>query len=96
MLRRRADIVFASARVAVFLDGCFWHGCPKHGTWPKANADWWRTKIRRNQQRDTDTDKLLAANGWRVVRVWSHDDPVRAAVRIVALVRRRRMKSPSK
>src|SRR5690349_1319610 len=51
-LRREADIALASARVAVFVDGCFWHGCPDHATWPKANKEWWRTKIQRNQDRD--------------------------------------------
>src|SRR5438105_2581206 len=55
-LRRRADIVFSAARVAVFVDGCFWHGCPDHGTWPKTNGNWWREKIQANKRRDADTD----------------------------------------
>src|SRR5713226_5099519 len=58
-VRRQADVVFASARVAVFVDGCFWHGCPLHGTWPKANAVWWRNKIETNRTRDADTDSRL-------------------------------------
>ena len=72
-LRRRADLVFTRARVAVFVDGCFWHRCPEHGTLPKANADWWRTKLDRNVERDRDTDALLGDADWIVVRVWEHD-----------------------
>lgn len=73
--RRRVDIAFPKAKVAVFVDGCFWHGCPQHGTWPKTNAKWWRDKIHRNQQRDRDTDQTLAASGWTVLRFWEHMDP---------------------
>jgi DNA mismatch endonuclease (patch repair protein) len=87
-LRRRSDIVFTRARVAVFVDGCFWHGCPEHGSWPKQNANWWREKIEANQRRDRDTDARLKAAGWTVVRVWEHDDPTRAADRIAEIVRR--------
>lgn len=86
-LRRRSDIVFTRARVAVFVDGCFWHGCPEHGSWPKQNANWWREKIEANQRRDLDTDARLKAAGWTVVRVWEHDDPMRAAERITEIVR---------
>ena len=89
-LRRRSDIVFTRARVAVFVDGCFWHGCPEHGTWPKQNADWWREKIEANQRRDRDTDARLRAAGWTVIRVWEHDDPSQAADRIAEVVRRAR------
>src|SRR4051794_12203841 len=64
--RRRADVVFPRAKVAVFVDGCFWHGCPDHATWPRHNADFWREKIQANQQRDRDTDDRLAAAGWTV------------------------------
>jgi len=77
-VRRRADVVFTPARVAVFVDGCFWHGCPSHGTRPKANADWWAAKLAGNVARDRDTDARLDAAGWRVVRVWEHED-MRAA-----------------
>jgi DNA mismatch endonuclease, patch repair protein len=87
-LRRRSDIVFTRARVAVFVDGCFWHGCPEHGSWPKQNANWWREKIEANQRRDRDTDARLKAAGWTVVRVWEHDDPTRAADWIAEIVRR--------
>ncbi len=85
-LRRRSDIVFTRARVVVFVDGCFWHGCPEHGTWPKQNADWWREKIEANQRRDRDTDARLRAVGWTVIRVWEHDDPIRAAEHITGIV----------
>src|SRR3990172_5540023 len=71
-LNRRADIVFRSAKVAVFVDGCFWHGCPMHGTQAKANAKFWRNKIEQNQDRDSDTNNQLKKAGWRVVRVWEH------------------------
>ena len=71
-VRRRADLVFRTARVAVFIDGCFWHGCPEHATWPKHNAEFWREKIEANRQRDRDTDRRLIEEGWRVVRVWEH------------------------
>jgi DNA mismatch endonuclease (patch repair protein) len=85
--RRRADIAFTRARVAVFVDGCFWHGCPRHGTWPKANAAWWRDKIEANRRRDRETDELLARSGWTVIRVWEHEDPRRAAEEIEEAVR---------
>ena len=86
-LRRRADVVFPRAKVAVFVDGCFWHGCPTHMTWPAANREWWQTKIERNQARDRDTDAQLAAAGWTVIRVWEHDDAQLAAQRVAAQVR---------
>jgi DNA mismatch endonuclease, patch repair protein len=68
--------------VAVFVDGCFWHGCPEHGSWPKANADWWREKILANRRRDADTDRLFANAGWRVIRIWEHEMPGDAADRV--------------
>jgi len=85
-LRRRADLVFTSARVAVFLDGCFWHGCPLHGTLPARNHEWWQAKIERTRQRDADTTAALERAGWTVVRVWEHDEPVAAALRIAIVV----------
>jgi DNA mismatch endonuclease (patch repair protein) len=87
--RRRADIVFARARVAVFVDGCFWHGCPDHGTQPKRNAEWWRNKLDQNRRRDASTNGELEAAGWQVMRFWEHDDPEMAASAIHATVRER-------
>lgn len=83
-LRRRADLVFTRQRVAVFVDGCFWHRCPEHYVPPKANAEWWETKIQKNVDRDRDTDRRLAEGGWTVVRCWEHA-PVEAAVSQVRL-----------
>jgi DNA mismatch endonuclease (patch repair protein) len=82
-LRSRADIVFGPARVAVYVDGCFWHSCPQHATRPKANAEWWDRKLARNRERDRETDQALAEQGWTVVRIWEHEDPVAAADRVV-------------
>ena len=87
--RKRADLSFVSARVLVFVDGCFWHGCPEHGTWPKANAEWWRQKIEANVRRDRDTDETLARAGWKVLRFWEHDCPSEAARKIARIVRSR-------
>ncbi len=85
--RRTIDITFPGRRIAVFVDGCFWHGCPQHGTWPKNNADWWRAKIEANIARDRDTDGRLQAAGWTVVRVWEHEDVTAAADRIEKITR---------
>ena len=86
LARRRIDIAFTRWRVAVQVDGCFWHGCPEHGTDPARNAEWWEWKINRNQERDRDTDAALASLGWTVVRVWEHDDPRTAASRIQQVI----------
>lgn len=80
--RRKIDVAFTRARVAVFVDGCFWHGCPEHGTRPATNREWWDWKIKRNKDRDDDTNRLLADQGWEVIRVWEHEDPVQAATRV--------------
>jgi DNA mismatch endonuclease, patch repair protein len=79
----RPDIVFASQRLAVFVDGCFWHSCPEHGTQPRTNSSYWEPKLRRNAERDGATDALLAANGWRSLRIWEHV-PVEQAADMVA------------
>lgn len=92
-MRREADILFGPARVAVFVDGCFWHGCPEHATWPKNNPVFWREKIEKNRARDNDTDLRLAEAGWLSVRVWEHESAIEAAERIAALVRERRVVS---
>ena len=73
-VRRTIDVAFPSLRLAIFIDGCFWHGCPIHGTWPKKNATFWREKIEANRKRDRDTDGKLKANGWAVIRIWEHED----------------------
>jgi DNA mismatch endonuclease (patch repair protein) len=91
-MRRRADLLFTSSRVAVFVDGCFWHGCPEHGTRPKNNAAWWSAKIAANAERDRDTDRRLAAAGWAVLRIWEHEAPEAAAVRIAETVSNRASK----
>jgi DNA mismatch endonuclease (patch repair protein) len=91
--RRVADIVFIGARVAVFVDGCFWHGCPLHATWPKKNAEFWRAKIEANRARDADTTRRLRELGWEVIRVWSHEDPVEAARLIYDRVQERKGRS---
>jgi DNA mismatch endonuclease, patch repair protein len=88
-LNRRADLVFTRAKVAVFVDGCYWHGCPDHGTQPTTNADYWSSKIGRNVARDHETDRLLIDAGWLPIRIWEHDDPVAAARHVQAAVRRR-------
>ncbi len=85
-LNRRADIVFRSAKVAVFVDGCFWHGCPIHGTQAKANAEFWKNKIKQNQVRDADTNKRLKKAGWRVIRVWEHENPEKASQKIYNII----------
>lgn len=91
--RRKADLLFIGARVAVFVDGCFWHACAQHGTRPKSNAPWWRDKLESNVQRDRDTDSQLRDAGWEPVRVWEHEDMSAAAVGIASLVRARRPRS---
>ncbi len=88
-MRRRADIVFGPSRVAVFVDGCFWHSCPEHATIPKNNREWWVHKLEANVRRDRDTDRELEEASWLVVRVWEHEHAATAAQRIEFEVRRR-------
>ena len=85
-LRRTADLVFSKAKVAVFLDGCFWHGCPQHYIPAQKNAAWWADKIDRNRSRDLDTTAQLVAQGWTVLRFWEHEDPQAAAQQVEAAV----------
>jgi DNA mismatch endonuclease, patch repair protein len=92
-LRRRADLVFIGARVAVFVDGCFWHSCPQHATLPRANAEWWAEKLGRNAVRDRNTDGRLHGEGWLPMHVWEHEDMVEAAVRVRDLVLARRART---
>ncbi|MCF6376417.1 very short patch repair endonuclease [Nocardioides KLBMP 9356] len=77
--RRTIDIAFTRVRLAVYVDGCFWHGCPEHHVRPRANSEWWQWKIERNQARDADTDRELAEAGWEVLRIWEHEPPGLAA-----------------
>lgn len=84
------DLLFSRERVAVFVDGCFWHGCPEHGTSPTTNSGYWTTKIARNQARDLRNNAELALAGWTVVRIWEHEDPAAAALRVRDAVLARR------
>lgn len=77
-LRTRADVAWRGRRIAVFVDGCFWHGCPEHGSIPHNNAEWWAAKIETNRARDTRTSSLLRERDWVVLRFWEHVDPVEA------------------
>ncbi|MES9591425.1 MULTISPECIES: DNA mismatch endonuclease Vsr [unclassified Streptomyces] len=86
-LRRTADLIFSKPKVAVFVDGCFWHGCPEHFRESHKNAEFWRGKIEGNRIRDAETDCLLREAGWTVVRVWEHEDPDAAAARVICAVR---------
>ncbi|MFI2200682.1 very short patch repair endonuclease [Streptomyces sp. NPDC020192] len=90
MARRRIDVAFTSVKVAVLIDGCFWHGCPEHATQPRANAEWWRQKLDRNMARDVETTEHLVSAGWEVLRFWEHEAPADVALRVAAAVERRR------
>lgn len=77
--RRVADIAFPGLKIAVFVDGCFWHGCPEHASWPKQNSEFWKEKIEANRRRDRDTNERLRGMGWTVFRFWEHESPAEAA-----------------
>jgi DNA mismatch endonuclease (patch repair protein) len=85
-LRRTVDIAFTKVKLAVFVDGCFWHGCPVHGTLPKTNTDFWSSKIQATKTRDLETSDALDRLGWRVLRFWEHDDPVESAKTVLGTV----------
>jgi DNA mismatch endonuclease, patch repair protein len=87
-LRRTADVVFPKARVAVFVDGCYWHGCDQHYRPSSTNSEFWRNKIAGNRQRDAETNQLLNDAGWTVIRAWEHEEPERVADRVVSAVNR--------
>ncbi|WP_405986044.1 very short patch repair endonuclease [Streptomyces sp. NBC_00872] len=89
-LRRTADLVFRPALVAVFVDGCYWHGCPEHYVSPKTNSAYWSEKVLRNVNRDRDTDQKLAAAGWLALRFWEHESPTDCAEKVAATVLSRR------
>lgn len=87
----RPDIVFTRRRVAVFVDGCFWHACPIHGISPTRNAAYWTSKLRRNVERDRRVDHVLAEAGWKVIRVWEHEDVTSAVARVAAALEARNL-----
>ncbi|MFJ7771462.1 very short patch repair endonuclease [Streptomyces sp. NPDC097107] len=89
-LRRTADMVFRSAKVAVFVDGCYWHGCPEHYVPPKTNSGYWSEKVVRNVKRDRDTDERLREAGWLVLRFWEHEPSDACADKIAVTVLTRR------
>jgi DNA mismatch endonuclease (patch repair protein) len=89
-VRRTADIVFPRQRIAVFIDGCFWHSCPEHGHPVSTNPEYWDPKLARNRERDLETTALLEANGWVSLRFWAHENPSVVADRVEALVNTRR------
>ena len=86
--RVRPDFIFRSLRLVIFVDGCFWHGCPRHGTKPKGNAAFWRAKFRRNQERDRRDTRNLRRAGWNVVRLWEHELRTKARPRLMSKLRR--------
>jgi DNA mismatch endonuclease (patch repair protein) len=94
--RRVADIVFPRIRVAIFVDGCFWHGCPEHASWPKENAELWREKIEANRARDADTDRRLRELGWEVVRIWAHESPADAARHVSQVIEARKQQEQTR
>ncbi|MCX4847793.1 very short patch repair endonuclease [Streptomyces sp. NBC_00893] len=93
MSRRTIDIAFTRAKVAVMIDGCFWHGCPTHATQPKSNAEWWRVKLERNAARDRETNEHLTEAGWTVLRFWEHEAPSGVAEQVAAAVDRARIRT---
>jgi DNA mismatch endonuclease (patch repair protein) len=86
--RSRPDIAFTKQRIAVFVDGCFWHKCPDHATFPKSNEQWWSDKLDINVRRDRSIDSALTEIGWTVLRIWEHENPKEAVDKIVAAVNR--------
>jgi DNA mismatch endonuclease (patch repair protein) len=88
--RATADIVFGPTKVAVFVDGCFWHRCPIHAIPPRANSEWWAAKLQANVDRDREIDVRLRKEGWLVVRVWEHESPSGVAPEILRAVSERR------
>ena len=90
LARRSIDIAFPRTKLAVFVDGCFWHGCPKHGVRPTSNGDWWRRKIEINLARDEHTTEYLRSIGWRPLRFWEHENPRDVAVKVQRAMGRER------
>ena len=92
-INRRADLVFRAAKVAVFVNGCFWHGCPKHYSSPKSNKRYWSEKVRRNRERDIETRFLLKRRGWRVLVFWEHQPAQSCGERVVSVVSERKRRA---
>ena len=92
-INRRADLVFRAAKVAVFVNGCFWHGCPKHYSSPKSNQRYWSEKVRRNRERDVETRFLLKRRGWRVLVFWEHQPAQSCSERVVSVVSERKRRA---
>jgi len=86
-VRCEADLVFRKARLAVFIDGCFWHGCPEHATFPVTNGEWWAEKLSANRVRDRANDDLLQEKGWTVLRFWEHEAPEAVVRRVTQAIR---------
>jgi DNA mismatch endonuclease (patch repair protein) len=86
-LRITPDFVFKQSALAVFLDGCFWHGCPKHGSLPSSNADFWRRKIEANLARDERNANVLESEGWRVLRIWEHETRLSPELCVLKIIR---------
>jgi DNA mismatch endonuclease (patch repair protein) len=87
-LRRRADIVFTRQKIAVFIDGCYWHGCPVHGSTPQTNSEYWSSKVAANRARDADTNARLSEAGWHAARYWEHEQPSAVAADVLRLLAR--------
>lgn len=83
-------MVFPRLKIAVFIDGCFWHGCPEHHTVARSNAEYWAAKVARNRERDCHTDQVLESGGWMVLRAWEHEPADEVAQRVINAVRARR------
>lgn len=91
-LRRTGDLLFRRAKLVVFVDGCFWHSCPDHGSLPATRQEWWTAKLERTVQRDRETNAALRAAGWTVLRIWEHEDMDEAAQRVVATLVKLRLR----
>jgi len=92
-INRRADLVFRATKVAVFVNGCFWHGCPAHYSLPKSNQRYWSEKVRRNKERDEETKSLLKSRGWKVLVFWEHQPAESCSKRVVSVVSKRKRKT---
>lgn len=91
----RADVVFRRQKVAVYIDGCFWHGCPVHATSPRRNAEWWAEKLKANRERDARTSRILELDGWIVIRLWAHEHPNDAVKRVRESLAKRARRRPN-